>query len=187
MELFHASAVVLDGRAVALTAPSGTGKTSVAAHLVAGGASFLTDDVLALEHDSGQLLAEPGPARIALTTAEQASLSVSGRARLGAVVGRSDKPLLEPAALAQRSPLAALYFLERSPAHEAIRIRRPGADTAPKLLASSFLPYLSDRRRLLNRLEICAYIAREVPVHAVLVPAGARASNVAAAIAEHVA
>ena len=58
----HASAVALDGRALAFVAPSGTGKTSVAAHLVARGASFLTDDALAVEPVPGGLLAHPGQA-----------------------------------------------------------------------------------------------------------------------------
>ena len=55
LPLVHASAVALGGRALAFVAPSGTGKTSVAAHLVARGASLLTDDALAVEPVPGGL------------------------------------------------------------------------------------------------------------------------------------
>src|SRR4051794_2602481 len=51
-EAFHASAVGVRGRAVAFVGVTGAGKTSLAVQLVARGARFLTDDVLALSRDS---------------------------------------------------------------------------------------------------------------------------------------
>ena len=49
-----------------LVAPSGTGKTSVAAHLVAGGALLLTDDVLAFESRDDGVIGYPGVRNIAI-------------------------------------------------------------------------------------------------------------------------
>ena len=60
LEIFHASAVELDGGALAIAGPSGAGKTSVALALCELGAAFLADDVLALEIAGEQLLAHPG-------------------------------------------------------------------------------------------------------------------------------
>src|SRR5436190_3280341 len=51
LALVHASSVAVGGRAFAFLASSGTGKTSVAAHLVARGATHVTDDIVALESD----------------------------------------------------------------------------------------------------------------------------------------
>jgi hypothetical protein len=178
---------VLAGGGIALVAPAGTGKTSVAAHLVAAGADFLTDDVLALERGDESLVAHPGPARLALTAAERRSLAPEGRTRLGRVAGRSDKLLLEPEARAGRCALRRIYFLERGRAHRRLGIDTLRAEAAPRLLGSAFLPYLDDPQRLLNRLDVCARLAVETPMHVVRAPAEARAADVAAAVAEHAA
>ena len=60
LEVFHASAVVQGGEAIALLGPSRAGKTSLALELCARGASFLADDVLALETREDALFAHPG-------------------------------------------------------------------------------------------------------------------------------
>ena len=82
-ELLHASAVELDGRTIAFVAPPGTGKTSVAAHLVAGGALLLTDDVLAFESRDDGVIGYPGVRNIAIAAQELDAMSQLGRARLG--------------------------------------------------------------------------------------------------------
>lgn len=55
----HASAVLIDGRAVALVGPSGAGKSTTAAACAAVGIPVLADDVLALRWVDGILLAYP--------------------------------------------------------------------------------------------------------------------------------
>jgi hypothetical protein len=179
LELVHASAVVIERGAVALVAASGTGKTSVAAHLVAGGATFLTDDVLALEASDGLVLAHPGPARLAIDEAELGKLSKD----VGAVVGRSDKLhlALEPAA--EAVPLRAVYFLHRS--LEGHGPLFAPVDDARPLLASSFLGYLTSSERLLVHLDICARIAAGVPTVDVAIPPGVSAQDVARALHAH--
>lgn len=53
----HASAVVLDGRAVALVGPAGAGKSTTAAAFAAAGVPVLADDVLALRVVDGRWMA----------------------------------------------------------------------------------------------------------------------------------
>jgi hypothetical protein len=55
----HASAVVIDGEATAFLAPSGGGKSSLAATFLFGGQSILTDDILALRIGSSGVEAAP--------------------------------------------------------------------------------------------------------------------------------
>jgi hypothetical protein len=179
LELVHASAVVLEFGAVALVASSGTGKTSVAAHLVAGGASFLTDDVLALEASDGRVFAHPGPGRLAIDEAELARM-VNG---IGVVVGRSDKLQLRLEPATKAAPLRAVYFLRRVSRADGLVIAHQ--DDAQPLLSSSFLGYLTSPERLLVHLDVCARIAATVPTLSVAIPPGVSAQDVARGIHDH--
>lgn len=62
----HASAVAIDGRAVALMAPGGGGKSTTAAVFADLGHPTLTDDVLVLLPRNGALMVQPGYPRINL-------------------------------------------------------------------------------------------------------------------------
>ena len=53
--ILHASAVEQDGRAIVIAGPSGAGKTALTAALVASGANYLGDDLLALHRDGCQI------------------------------------------------------------------------------------------------------------------------------------
>lgn len=57
--LLHASAVRIDGRTVLLAGESGSGKTTLTAALVAAGADFLGDDLVALNRDGRRVLGLP--------------------------------------------------------------------------------------------------------------------------------
>ena len=59
-EVFHAAAVTVGGRAIALSAETGVGNSSTTARLVLEGAGFLTDDVLAIDRHDGAFRAHPG-------------------------------------------------------------------------------------------------------------------------------
>ena len=62
----HASSVVVDGGALAITGQSGTGKSTLASALAAEGYPVLTDDILPLMFDQGHVYALPGYPRIRL-------------------------------------------------------------------------------------------------------------------------
>lgn len=55
----HASAVTIDGAAVVLPAVMNSGKSTLAAALVASGAGYLTDEAVALDPDTGLILPYP--------------------------------------------------------------------------------------------------------------------------------
>jgi hypothetical protein len=133
---------------VAVSAASGTGKSSTAAHLIAHGAEFFTDDVLALEVIDGEIVAFAGPQIAGLVEHEALAIDPARRERLGEYLGMSDKQLRRPA-LAQTSlPLGALYLLERDPDVEAVTIDALDTSGTAMLLASAFIPHLStDARR----------------------------------------
>jgi hypothetical protein len=185
LELFHASAVAIGGQAVALVAASGTGKSSVAAHMVAGGAAFVTDDVLALEPVGGTVLAHPGPRLTGIDASELRPLESDGRGRLGHVVGRSGKVYLSVPTIEHTTPLAAVYFLERSEEPPELRIVDSSPPDPRLLLSSSFIWYLTEAAFLVEHLDVCSRLAQAVRMSRVLIPASVSAPAVASAVEEH--
>jgi hypothetical protein len=83
LELFHASAVEVEGGVLAFTGGSGAGKTTVAAQLMLAGATFVCDDALAVEVARDDVIAHPGPALMNLRETSARLLSANERARGG--------------------------------------------------------------------------------------------------------
>lgn len=185
LEVLHASAVGVHGRAVAFTAASGSGKSSLAAHLVAAGASFLTDDVLALERADDTVLAHPGPARASVAAQELRAMTPTGRARLGRRVGSTDKPHFEPASTGIPLPLAVVYRVIRSPQAGPPRFREHVPPPPRLVLASSFLPYLRTKERMLNQLALCAQVTTSVRIFDFEITTPVSASAAAALVQAH--
>ncbi len=156
LEVFHASAVVLGGEAVAFTGPSGTGKTSLALALRRQGASLLADDVLAVEWAGGELLAHPGAPVAAIERAEARRLREERLWDGVEVLGENEREVLVRNPLHPApAPLRALFVLERR-GGVAARFE-PAA--ARELIGSTFNLVLGSPRRLAAQLEVCAELA----------------------------
>ncbi len=181
LELFHASAVAVNGRAYGLIAPSGMGKSSTAAHLVARGARFFTDDVLAVEQVSGQLIAHPGPLSANVHGHELDGMDPGARSRVGALLGESDKRHLRPAGVAGALPLGALIFLTRTAGGHGAHVETVGSHPQA-LLASTFAPHVGTSSRRERQLAVCATMDREVPLWRVTAGPASTAGEVAAVL-----
>jgi hypothetical protein len=164
---------------------SGSGKTSVAAHLVALGASFVTDDVLALEARDSTVLAHPGPARMSIEEAELRQVPSTQEPLLGPCVGRSDKLMLETPLTAVPLEVDSVYFLRPEAAAPRIAIGDGATTPGPSLLGSSFLHYVDSREYLTRHLEVCAALDRSTRLHEITIPRGTRARDVAARVLAH--
>ena len=93
LEPLHATAVVVDGEAVAFLGSNAFGKSSLAASFLAAGFRLLTDDLLMLRESPRGVLAYPGPARIKLFS--KVASHVLGRAADGpAMNSDTDKRIL---------------------------------------------------------------------------------------------
>lgn len=116
----HANAVVIDGRAVAFSGASGTGKSTLAAHFRSQGRAVLSDDVCVITFDrDGQALAWPGIPRIKLWGD---ALAAFGRTAgdLERVLDGQDKFSLPfpPHPLARPVRLSRIYMITRAPPEE---------------------------------------------------------------------
>jgi hypothetical protein len=160
LEVLHAGAVVVDGRAIAISGPSGSGKTSLALALVRRGADLLADDVIAVEPRQGELLAHPGAPIAGIDQAEAARLRGAGVGVEG-VLAEDDREQVARAVVAARPvPLRALFLLERQPGGRG-RPRFEPADDPRQLLGSTFNLLLAAPERLEGLLDVCARLAAD--------------------------
>jgi hypothetical protein len=180
-EVLHASAVGHGGRAAAFVGETGAGKTSLAVQLVLRGMEFVTDDVLALEL-ADPPLAHPGAAIVSVRPAERETIPAATWSALGTELGHSGKSYVSLPRVERALPLGALYFLTlgEGPAVEPIAKLDPRA-----LLASTFVAGVQTPARLLNQLEVCAAVARGVPLFHLRRPPGVGSRELAAIVHEH--
>jgi hypothetical protein len=157
-EVLHVSAVSGDGGAAAFAGASGTGKTRLAGRLVARGAAFLTDDVLAVEAAGEEVLGHPGPAFMAVRNDDAAMLAEIG-GRLGVAAGSTDKAHVSPPRRAGVSPLRAIYHLHWDDAFAITPLEGGGLQ---RVLSLSFVPYLTTPQRLARHLTIAHLVSAGV-------------------------
>lgn len=163
----HASAVAVDGRAVAFLGPAGSGKSTLAAGFAELGFAVLSDDVLALHQrldiieavpsypvlrlwpDSARLLFGSPHALPPLTPNwEKRGLDLT---RSGYAFG--DRPL----------PLAALYTIDGRDDGVRLRVEDvPGKRSIVSLAANTYLAYLLDRGMRAREFVFLAAVLRRV-------------------------
>jgi hypothetical protein len=168
----HASAIVLDGRAVVIAGPRGAGKSTTAAAFAARGVRVLSDDLVALSPLADAFLAQPGYRLVRLWP--DVSQAVCGRAdALPCLTPNWDKRFLaltEQTFAPVPAPLAAIYLLgdaragEDAPFAEGVSAR----DALMSLVANSrsYAPLdpsrLADEYRMLGRVRQAVRIRRLV-------------------------
>lgn len=170
---FHASAVAIEGEAIALLGAKGFGKSTLAWALVRAGARLLTDDTLRVELDATPL-AYPGVHELRLRSDAARRLPPSPRQARPAG-DRLVVDALEPARLQTDAvPLAALYLLSpvsTLPGGAAARVSvLPSVPSALSLVRhAKIAPLLTggDAVALLDRVVL---LARRVPVRLLEVP-----------------
>ncbi len=178
MTSLHGSATAVDGEAVALLGPSGYGKSTVAAALLAHGAELLTDDVLAIDFLEGRPQALPSyPSMKLWPDALGRLLSGDGWQTLPRHASWLDKrvvPASEVGAVCPEArPLGAIFVLvptvpESEPAPQPFE----GKDALLALVAHGYNAQLLalEPELLANQLDVYRRVAECVPVFALACP-----------------
>lgn len=174
----HASAVVVDGKALAFLGPHGQGKSTMAAAFLKRGVEQLTDDALALHEMDGAVVGVAGPRFIKLW-----SESAGGTLALGddipSLVGTDGKKRVEVAGrfpTAARAPLGALYLLERfdaghGPAEVTIAPVRP-RDAIAALLGHLSTSMFLQPRETATLLPMLSRLVAQAPLWRLRYPSG---------------
>jgi hypothetical protein len=181
LEVFHAAAVVVDGRAIAVLAGSGVGKTSLGLNLALRGLPFLNDDVLVLERDElGGVVAHPG-AGVANVRRDGSGLAERVRdAGLGGPLGSTEHETRVTVRRHERSvPLGVVFHVQRTGSGDGATIA-PLSPVDPRvLLGGTFNLALRDPERLERQLDVCGRIADSCRIFSVDCPPAVDAAALA--------
>ena len=178
VEPLHATAVMIDGEAVAFVGDCGYGKSTLGAAFLQEGCALLTDDLLVVTERGGRVSAYPGPARIKLLPGVARRLL--GRTTVGTPMNAGTTKLVIPldgggaAPGPGPFPLRAIYVLnaprERS-RRTGIAIRSlPPRRAFLAVVRNTFNPVVAEPARLGRLLDQAARLALKVPLKSLSFP-----------------
>jgi hypothetical protein len=162
-EALHAGAIAVAGGAVAITADTGGGKSTLLAELVGRGSALVSDDVLVLEPRGGECpLAHPGPP---LMTVPAVSLPALGAAETTeAISSIEDERWIAVPVYPRSLPLMALVVLDRRPDAQLTSTQPSLTKIESPLVAllSALMRFPATAERQQARFELASTIASTV-------------------------
>ncbi len=168
MVSLHASAVVIDGQAVALAGTAGAGKSTTAAVFAQRGHPVLTDDITALKPVADGFFVQPDRPEIRLWPESSAMLFGSADAlpRLSPDWDKRSLNLELHGFRAERQPrpLAAVYLLDGEPLRAPAIRKLQGPDGFLALQANSLVTLLLDRRMRTQEFDVLTRLSEQLPV-----------------------
>ena len=170
----HASAVELQGRAVAFSGQAGDGKSTTAGALALRGNAVLSEDIVPLELTKGRLQAIPGYPRVCLwpDAVEKLTGNIEGLPRLTPVWEKRYLPLdgVRAKFVDEKRPLGLIYlFGERSSDEKAPRIEelRP-KEALLELVHNTYMNWLLDRDQRAKEFDELSRAVEQVPVRRIV-------------------
>ncbi len=164
----HASAVALDGRAIAFAGIPGAGKSTTAAAMVQRGWALLSDDIVAIAEHADGFHAVPGHPMVGLWP--DAAEKLYGTASAGrALSGNDSKRALSLGGdqfASEAVPLAGIFLLEeRSAEPAALRVERmPQQQALISLVANTYANLLLNAELREREFAFLGRLVNSVPV-----------------------
>jgi len=170
----HASAIAIDGYAIALSGPAGSGKSTTAAAFSERGVSILAEDVVTLDDREDRFLVRPAYPCIRLWPASVKTL-YGNETHLPKLTPNWDKCYLD---LTQRReqfqreslPLAAIYLLGERRDDPLAPFVRPlsRAEGLMSLVANTYATKLMDKQMRAREFELLNRVLNHVPLRRVI-------------------
>lgn len=174
----HASAVSIDGRAIALMGPAGAGKSTTAAALALRGWPVCCEDVCALAGSARGTRVLPGYPRICLWP-DSVKLLFSRDDSLPLIVkGWEKRYLALDGSLGKftddATPLGAIYFLAPRSDDSSRAVIRPLSqkETTLLMVQNTYMNWLLDKSQRAAEFDVVVKLVSEVPCFEVVPSAG---------------
>ena len=174
IESLHATAIVVDGEAVAFLGDSGDGKSTLAASFLSRGYSLLTDDVLVLEFHEDRVLTHSSVASIKLTP-ESADAMFNGRRAIpmNSFTSKMIFPLQASQHVRDLVRLRVVYVLPELSSDSRIAVRRLlGRASFLPLIQNTFNNAILSRSRIQQQFAFAERLVRLVPIKQLSYPKG---------------
>lgn len=165
----HACAVAVDGGALALVGPAGSGKSTTAAAFAERGYAILAEDVVTLQDRGAEFLVQPGYPSIRLWPSSVEAL-YGATATLPRLTPTWDKCYLD---LTQEKyefqrqplPLAAIYLLgERQDDRAPLVGKIASTERLMSLVANTYATYLMDKSMRAREFEMLGRVLESLPI-----------------------
>lgn len=174
----HGTVVATKGKAVAIVGNCGDGKSTLAAAMLARGCRVVTDDVIALDGETGGWCVQPGVPRLKLfPSVARKLLGYRGGATMNKGTSKLVLPLGPDQSIGRPMPLAAIYVLSDPRAHRPSRALEPvtlerlsGSEAFLEVIRAAFNVMVLRRERLANQFAFAARLAAEVPMRRLTYP-----------------
>lgn len=161
---FHGAAFGLGERAIVITGPGGSGKSTLTAAALSSGWPVLTDDLCRLTITDEVSSVHPGPAVVRLRDGSLSLLDLSSTRVAGHVAGKTHfVTSVRDGPAPQTLPIGAIALLSRAPVGSGVGAQRLAPEAALPLLwrQSFFLPDEAQRKACFESL---AALVDRVPV-----------------------
>ncbi len=170
----HASAVVIDGKAIALVGTSGAGKSTTAAAFAKLGYQVLADDIVALDELSGDFWVRPAYPRVRLWESSVEAL-YGAKDALPLLTPTWDKRYLDLTSGSSRFqtqplPLAAIYLLDERSSDQKAPYVQPFPDNQKlvTLVANTYANYLLDKQMRAAEFGSLGRLCQRIPMRRIV-------------------
>jgi hypothetical protein len=175
----HASAVAIEGYAIALVGGPGAGKSTTAASFAKLGYAVLSDDLAVLREESARFMVQPGYPRVNLwpdsvrtlfgSEESLSRISPTWDKRFMALAPGREGLLFER----RRLPLGAIYILGERQTELSIPVieKMEGSEALLNLVANTYVNYVIDSEMRQQEFSALSRLLTNVPVRLVQPPA----------------
>ena len=165
-EPLHATAVIVDGAAIALLGQSGQGKSTLAAAFLRAGHTLLTDDLLVMRRVDDLIYGFPGPPRLKLfpDALERFLPELAASGLMNPLTEKLIVPIPSRQSHSGAAAIGAFVVLDGGESAAQSVARITGTSAWTELLGATFNKKLVDRPRLRRQFQATREWTARVPV-----------------------